>query len=153
MEAFETRCPKHGGLWYSCEKRLGGDCGLAQGSKHVGSVLSVDIAGRVVVAGAHVSIHAGLESTSRTLGNTTADDSGVLPDDLGVVAPGIEVGHDGLRSIGTGVELDLVVVPVVADGLSEELVDRQVLNVSGGIHGNVLAVGWELRANTDGPRV
>lgn len=121
------------------EKRLGGHSGLAQGSKHVGSILSVDIAGGVVVAGAHVSVHAGLESASGALGNTTADDGGTDPDNLRVVAPCIEVAHDGLRSI-TGVELNLVVVPVVADGLSKELVDRQVLNVSGGIHGNVLAV-------------
>lgn len=121
------------------EKRLGGHSGPAQGSKHVVSILSVDIAGGVVVAGAHVSVHARLESTSGALGNTTADDGGTDPDNLRVVAPRFKVAHDGLRSV-TRVKLNFVVVPVVADGLSKELVDRKVLNVRGGVHGNVLAV-------------
>lgn len=129
---------------------LGSDNGVAKRLEHVGGVLGVDVASGVVVAGAHVSGHAGGHGAGLAVLDGAAHLLGTGPDNLGVVAPALEVGHVGLAAIRVGVELELVVVPVVADGLGEELLNRQVLDVSSGVHGDVLAVRGELGVDADG---
>lgn len=92
-----------------------GACGA--GSEHVLAVLSVNVTGRRVVADSEGQGGTGVDVAQAVAGNSGAGDvGGTLPDDLGEVAPLVEVGHAGVGStVGGREEFDLIVVHQVGD--------------------------------------
>lgn len=75
----------------------------------------------------------------------TSDLGARLPDDLGGMAPLVEVGHAwaGLAVVGSWEIHDLVVVPLVRDGVGSEVswaLRLLVLRLGSSGHGDVLSV-------------
>jgi hypothetical protein len=99
------------------------------------------LTGREVVADRVPHAEAGVQGAGLAEVHGAADLLGVDPDDLGEVTPSHEVAHVGLATVEVGrVEVELAVVPHVADGLGNGLGGTETIAVAGTPHGKVLAV-------------
>jgi hypothetical protein len=128
---------------------LGAVNGIAQRGEDVGAVFTSVVTRRVVIADGEGERVAGVDVAETVTHHGGAADVGsALPDNLGEVAPLLEVGHAGVGlTVGGGEVFDLVVVHQIGDhdtnfaGLDTV---ADVLAVTAAINGAGMMLVWVL---------